>query len=69
MTFTVFYRTASGDGGYTCSKCGARKHGTYPRKTDALAEAAEHMKACNVDSEGVAIIDGKIEPATMIQPA
>lgn len=65
MSFTVFYRTANGEGGFTCPKCGVRRHDTYARKQDALAAAAEHLKACGAGDEGVAIIDGKAEPAVL----
>jgi hypothetical protein len=61
--FTIFYRTATGDGGYTCQTCGARRHDAFPRASDAFAVASQHLNVCrgalrNRPVEGVAILDG-----------
>ena len=66
MSFTIFYRTANGEGGFACDKCGTRRHGTYARKHDAFATAAEHLRACDAGDEGIAIVDGKTEPAVLM---
>jgi hypothetical protein len=61
--FTIFYRTSSGEGGYTCQTCNCRRHDTFPRATDAFAVAAQHLNVCRAalshrPVEGVAIVDG-----------
>jgi len=61
--FTIFYRTVSGEGGFTCQTCGIRRHDTFPRVTDAFAVAAQHLNVCRAalshrPVEGTAIVDG-----------
>jgi len=61
--FTVFYRTSSGEGGYSCDTCGTRRHDTFPRVADAFAAATQHLNLCrgalaHRPLEGSAIIDG-----------
>lgn len=62
--FTVFYRTESGEGGYVCESCGARRHDTFPKIEDAFAVAAQHLNLCRAalqhrPVEGIALIDGE----------
>ncbi len=62
--FTVFYRRASGEGGFTCDRCGARRHDTFARMGEAFATAAQHLNLCrgtlaNRPVEGTAIVDGR----------
>ena len=64
--FTIFYRTVTGEGGYTCQTCGARRHDTFPRVSDAFAVAAQHLNVCRAalshrPVEGTAIIDGALQ--------
>ena len=64
--FTIFYRTVSGEGGFTCQSCGARRHDTFPRVIDAFAVAAQHLNVCRAalshrPVEGIAIIDGALQ--------
>jgi len=64
--FTIFYRTVSGEGGFTCQSCGARRHDTFPRVSDAFAVAAQHLNVCRAalshrPVEGIAIIDGALQ--------
>jgi hypothetical protein len=61
--FTIFYRTLTGDGGYTCQTCNTRRHDAFPRASDAFAVAAQHLNICrgalrNRPVEGTAILDG-----------
>ena len=68
--FTIFYRTASGEGGYTCETCGARRHDTFPRASDAFAVATQHLNLCRAalshrPIEGVAIVDGALQTAIL----
>src|SRR5436305_3379284 len=63
--FTIFYRTASGEGGYGCQTCGCRRHDRFPRVADAFAVAAQHLNLCRAalshrPVEGAAIIDGAL---------
>lgn len=62
--FTVFYRTASGEGGFICELCSARRHGTFARVNDVFAVAAQHLNVCRAavnhrPVEGIAIVDGE----------
>lgn len=64
--FTIFYRTASGEGGYTCETCGARRHDNFPRAADAFAVAGQHLNLCRAalshrPVEGTAIVDGALQ--------
>jgi len=64
--FTIFYRTASGEGGYSCETCGARRHDRFPRASDAFAVAAQHLNLCRAllshrPVEGIAIVDGALQ--------
>jgi len=64
--FTIFYRTVSGEGGFTCQSCGARRHDNFPRVSDAFAVAAQHLNVCRAalshrPVEGIAIIDGALQ--------
>ena len=64
--FTIFYRTVTGEGGYTCQTCGARRHDTFPRVSDAFAVAAQHLNVCRAalshrPVEGTAIVDGALQ--------
>jgi hypothetical protein len=68
--FTIFYRTASGEGGYGCQTCGARRHDRFPRISDAFAAAAHHLSVCRAavcdqPVEGVALIDGDLRPVVL----
>jgi hypothetical protein len=61
--FTIFYRTASGEGGFKCEACNLRRHDAFPRAADAFAVAAQHLNICRAalrhrPVEGVAYIDG-----------
>lgn len=61
--FTVFYRRASGEGGFACGTFTARIHGCFPRMSDAFAAATQHLNLCrdalhHRPLEGAAIIDG-----------
>jgi hypothetical protein len=61
--FTVFYRAASGEGGFACRTCAARRHGNFDRVSDVFAVATQHLNLCRValrgrPLEGVAILDG-----------
>ncbi|MDP9194281.1 MAG: hypothetical protein M3P06_21505 [Acidobacteriota bacterium] len=61
--FTIFHRSMTGEGGYSCETCGTRRHGTFLRASDAFAIAAQHLNLCrgalrNRPIEGVAILDG-----------
>ncbi len=68
--FTIFYRTATGEGGFTCQTCGARRHDAFPRASDAFAVAAQHLNVCRAalshrPVEGIAIIDGTLQVAVL----
>jgi hypothetical protein len=61
--FTVFYRTISGEGGYSCQTCNVRRHDSFPRAADAFAVAAQHLNVCRAalrhrPLEGTALLDG-----------
>jgi hypothetical protein len=61
--FTIFHRTVSADGGYTCETCGTRRHGAFPHLSDLFAIASQHLNLCrgsvrNRPVEGLAILDG-----------
>jgi hypothetical protein len=61
--FTIFHRSMTGDGGYSCETCGTRRHGTFLRTSDTFAIAAQHLNLCrgalrNRPVEGLAILDG-----------
>jgi len=62
--FTVFHRSATGEGGYRCQTCGSFRADTFPQQTDAFAVALQHLSICRSllrhrPVEGVAILDGK----------
>ena len=64
--FTIFYRTNTGEGGYSCETCGARRHDNFPRASDAFAVAAQHLNLCRAalshrPVEGSAIVDGALQ--------
>jgi hypothetical protein len=68
--FTIFYRTASGEGGYGCQTCGDRRHDRFPRVSDAFAVAAQHLNLCRAalshrPVEGAAIIDGVLHAVVL----
>src|SRR5687767_5112068 len=68
--FTVFYRRASGEGGYACETCSARRHGTFERMSDVFAAATQHLDLCrgalrHRPVEGTAIIDGNRQAAIL----
>jgi len=61
--FTIFHRSMTGEGGYSCETCGTRRHGTFLRSSDPFAIAAQHLNLCrgalrNRPVEGLAILDG-----------
>jgi hypothetical protein len=61
--FTIFHRSMTGEGGYSCETCRSRRHGTFVRASDTFAIAAQHLNLCrgalrNRPIEGVAILDG-----------
>lgn len=61
--FTVFYRTQTGEGGYVCQTCNARRHDVFPVVADAFAVAAQHLNLCRAalrhrPVEGQAFLDG-----------
>lgn len=62
--FTVFYRDATGEGGFGCETCSMRQQGVYLRASDAIAVASQHLNLCrgalrHRPVEGTAIIDGE----------
>jgi hypothetical protein len=62
--FTIFFRSASGDGGYGCGTCGERRHDTFRRMNDVFAVANQHLFICRASLrhrpvEGLAIVDGR----------
>ena len=68
--FTIFYRTSSGEGGYTCQTCNSRRHDTFPRASDAFAVAAQHLNVCRAalshrPVEGAAIVDGDMHAVVL----
>jgi len=61
--FTVFYRTATGEGGFICRSCPVHRNDAFARLGDAFAAAAQHLNLCRAavrhrPVEGSAIIDG-----------
>ena len=61
--FLVFYRTATGEGGFICHCCDFHRNGIFPRLSDTFAVAAQHLNLCRAavrhrPVEGSAIIDG-----------
>jgi hypothetical protein len=61
--FTIFHRTLSAEGGYTCETCGTRKHGTFSTVSEVFAMASQHLNLCrgllrNRPVEGTAILNG-----------
>jgi hypothetical protein len=68
--FTVFYRTATGDGGFICHACPFQRNGTFPRYSDAFAVAAQHLNVCrgavrHRPVEGDAILDGDMHTVVL----
>ncbi|HVR38003.1 MAG TPA: hypothetical protein VMU84_02840 [Thermoanaerobaculia bacterium] len=61
--FTIFYRTATGEGGFTCSTCGMHRHDVFARASDVFAVCTQHLNLCrgalrHRPIEGTAILDG-----------
>jgi hypothetical protein len=61
--FTVFYRTATGEGGFICRLCSIHRNDVFPVVSDAFAVAAQHLNLCRAvlrhrPVEGTALIDG-----------
>ena len=61
--FTIFYRNASGEGGYVCETCREHRHDKFARMSDAFAAGTQHLNLCRGavarrPVEGTAIIDG-----------
>lgn len=61
--FSIFYRTATGEGGYTCLACNVRRHDVFPRAADVFAVATQHLNVCrgalrHRPVEGTALLDG-----------
>jgi hypothetical protein len=68
--FTVFYRTASGEGGFICRSCALHRSDLFPRASDAFAVATQHLNLCRAavrhrPVEGSAIIDGVMHAAVL----
>jgi hypothetical protein len=63
-SFTIFFRTTSGEGGYLCHTCGASCADQFARIGHAFAVANQHLSLCRAavrhrPLEGSAVIDGK----------
>jgi hypothetical protein len=61
--FTIFYRTVTGEGGFSCQACNVRRHDVFPRAADVFAVATQHLNVCRGDLrhrpvEGTALLDG-----------
>jgi hypothetical protein len=68
--FTVFYRTATGEGVFICRSCAVHRSDIFPRAADAFAVAAQHLNLCRAGLrhrpvEGSAIIDGVTHAAVL----
>ena len=68
--FLVFYRTVTGEGGFSCRSCALHRNGTFPRLSDAFAIAAQHLNLCRAavrhrPVEGSAIIDGAMHATVL----
>ncbi len=68
--FTVFYRNATGEGGFVCRACRIRQRDVFPRLRDVCAVAAQHLTECQRMGgqraiEGRAVIDGVINPIVL----
>jgi hypothetical protein len=62
-TFRLFFRTRSGEGGYSCGSCGTRHHDIFMRLSHLASLVATHLRFCRAvvqhrPVEGSAIIDG-----------
>jgi hypothetical protein len=63
-SFTIFFRTISGEGGYLCHACGSSCADRFSRLGHAFAVANQHLSLCRAavrhrPLEGSAVIDGK----------
>lgn len=63
--FTIFYRTVTGEGGFSCATCNVRRHDTFPRAADVFAVATQHLNICRSalshrPVEGTALLDGNL---------
>ena len=68
--FTIFFRTASGEGGYACATCGVRRHDAFARLSDVFAAANQHLNFCRAalrhrPIEGTALVDGNTYAAIL----
>ena len=68
--FTVYYRTATGEGGFACRACAVHRTDTFPRAADAFAVATQHLNLCRASVrhrpvEGSAIIDGTLHTVVL----
>lgn len=68
--FTVFHRAMTGEGGFSCRRCGVLRHGSFGRVSDAFAVATQHLLICRADLqgrllEGTAILDGRTHAAIL----
>src|SRR5262245_11602811 len=62
---TIFYRTVTGEGGFSCLACNVRRHDTFPRAADVFAVATQHLNICRSalshrPVEGTALLDGNV---------
>ena len=69
VTFTIFYRTAIGEGGFACPLCTVFRHDNFPRVSNVFAVATHHLNLCRAavgpPVEGHAIIDGVTHSAEL----
>lgn len=68
--FVIFYRTASGEGGFSCQRCSVSRSDSFSRASDVFAVAAQHLNICRSAMrhrpiEGTAIIDGRAQAAVL----